>query len=325
MPGTFGRLAADGARAVAANRCFLYVWRAGRRRGTVLRGCRRVGPNLDSRLDEFALAGKRIAWMREETASHGFLLQSELMVKAPGTHTREVASAYQEYGEGGLLWTLAGAGDTLAFGWTSQSADAEGVPVYEDQAYRLASWAAAPGAVACPAADGLLPSPPTPPWCVAAGTEESHVVAVAGGRILLGDLDGEGSLVEPDGAVHVVPLQQYRRGDALALTRERVLVLDSKKLWTYDLSGDAAGAWATGSRATALSVGGRFALYRIRHHWFLLRLSAGSGYASLLRARGGRRIVAASLTSAGLFFLYRPSRKHERLAYVPSARLRSTP
>jgi hypothetical protein len=313
----YGRLVADGRRAAAVGGCGILLWKAGARKGTTVPACR--SGHVDSwGLDEVALAGDRLAWMREEAISHGMRVQTELVVKTGTGKPREIASAYNDSGYGAYLLTLAGSGDTLAFAWT-YSFDQDD----QEQVYRISRTA---GAGPCPyEPEGLLPNPPQTSFCANTGLEIGLVRGASQGRILV-SFAGFYSIgvVEPDNSEHDLAIPSSQKHLELAISGPDVLVLQAggSTLDVYDAgAGTLRRSWpiARVGTVTRLSAAGGFALFAARG-FHLVRLSDGSERTVL--APGGKHPIAATVTSAGLFLLYR-LKGHERLGFVPLGRLRA--
>jgi hypothetical protein len=307
-----GRLAADGKRAAAAGSCFVQLWKVGARKPTLPGGCRgRAGIDFEG-VDEIALAGDRLAWMRQESISHGTRVQTELVVKDGAAPARAIASAYNDSGFGAYLLTLAGDDGTLAFGW-DYSFDED----FDLRAYRIGRTN---DADPCPfEPDGLLPNRLTQ-YCVDTGVH-GLVRAVSGSRILVsfGDLLG---IVEADNSEHDLPVPFTLGEDAVALSGSTLVVLraGSAGLRVYDVeSGSLEHEWRVPKlvRPSRLTVGGGFAVYASKGV-HLVRLSDGRHVK--LQIPRGKRPVAATLEQAGLFVLYRVGRR-ERLGFVPRAQL----
>jgi hypothetical protein len=314
----YGRLVADGSRAAAVGGCGILLWKAGARKGTFVQPCR-GSRKVDSwGLDEVALAGDRLGWMREESISHGMRIQTELMVKTGPSKPREIASAYDDSGFGGLLISLAGGGDTLAFAWT-YSFDEDS----EDHVYRLSR---AEDAGPCPAEpDALLPNPPQTSYCEDTGLPGGLVRGASGGRILV-SFGGFSliSVVQPDNSVLDLPVPESQKHLELGISGSDVVVVKAggSTLDVYDaVAGALRHRWpiARLSSVRHLTVGGGFAVFNAKGT-HLVRLSDGSERTVL--APGKKPPVAAAMSSAGLFLLYRVKRG-ERLGFVPVSRLKA--
>jgi hypothetical protein len=311
----YDRLVADGRRAAAVGGCGILLWKAGARKGTSVPACR-SGHVDSSGLDEVALAGDRLAWMREEAISHGMRVQTELVVKTGRAKPREIASAYNDSGYGAYLLTLAGSGNTLAFAWT-YSFDQDD----QEQVYRISRTT---GAGPCPfEPEGLLPNPPQTFYCSNTGLEIGLVRGVSQGRILV-SFAGFYSIgvVEADNREHDLAIPSSQKHLELAISGPDVLVVQAggSTLDVYDAgAGTLRRSWpiARVGAATRLSAAGGFAVFAARGI-HLVRLS--DGLERTVLAPGGKPPVAANLTSAGLFMLYR-LKGHERLGFVPLGRL----
>ncbi len=325
LRGGYGRLAADGPRAAAVAPCGIILWTAGKPKGTFVDPCRAARGVDFSGTDEVALAGNRLAWMREEWISHGFVVQTELVVKTGTGKPREISDAVNDNGEGGWLLTLAGDGDTLAFGSTYDSLDV-GIPVHEEHVFRIGRASSEPGASRCPhEAEGLLPNPPPAHLCIDTGLQDGSVRSVSQGRILVSFGDGLAGIVEPDNTEHDLPLPETQKHVELAISGKKVVIVRAggKTLDVYDAeSGALRHRWpiarATGLRR--LSVAGGFAVFSA-NGFHLVRLSDGSE--TTLLAPGGKPPVTATLEPTGLYLLYR-TKRHERLGFVQMVRLRTT-
>ena len=313
----YGRLVADGERAAAVGGCGILLWKAGSRKGTFVQPCR-AERGVDAwGVDEVALAGNRLAWMREESISHGMRVQTELVVKNGAAKQHEIASAYNDSGFGAYLLTLAGGGDTLAFGW-SYSFDED----FREQVYRISRTS---GAGLCPSEpDGLLPNPPQTLVCASTGLNAGLVRGVSGGRILVsfGGFQQVG-VVEADNSEHDLPIPPTDKHLELAISGADVGVVQAggSTLDLYDAdTGALRRRWpiARVGAVRRLSLGAGFAVFASRGI-HLVRLSDGSERTVL--APGRKAPIAATLTSTGLFVLYR-AKNHERLGFVPAPGLR---
>ena len=315
IQGFDGRLDADGRRAAAIGGCGIDLWKPGARKTTFVQPCRYTRRVDFAGVDEVALAGDRLAWIREESISHGMRFQTELVVKAGSRKAREIASAYDDSGFGAYLIGLDGDGDTLAFAW-HYSFDED----VQEQVFRISRT---DDAGACPVeSDGLLPNPPQAFFCVDTSLPLGSVESVSQGRILVsfGDLLG---VVERDNSEHDLPIPFSVDDDVAVLAGAEVVVVHERgsTLDVYDsLTGSSSKRWPIPLAAEIgpVSVAGGFAVYSsngIR----LVRLR--DGRIRKLQIPRGKRPVAAALEPAGLFVLYRT--KHgERLGFVPMQRLR---
>jgi hypothetical protein len=312
----YGRLVADGMRAAAAGGCTILLWKAGTRKATSLGACRGSRALEGWSLDELALAGSRLAWMREESISHGMRVQTELVVKTGAAKPRQIASAYNDSGFGGWLLSLDGGGDTLAFGWQYAFDEND-----EDHVYRIAKTG---GAGPCPFEEGsLLPNPPQTTFCADTGLPGGLVRGVSGRRILV-TFGGFRliSVVQPDDSVVDLAIPPSQKHLELGISGRDVVVLQAggSKLDVYDaMTGSLRRSWPVGriGTVTALSVDGGFAVFRAKGT-HLVRLS--DGRQRMLLAPGRRPPLATSLTRTGLFVLYR-TKQGRRLGFVPLGKL----
>jgi len=321
LKGGYSRLVADGRRAAAVAGCGIVLWKAGARKGTFIQPCRPARGVDFSGTDEVALAGSRLAWMREEWVSHGQRVQTELVVKTGSGKAREIANAYNDNEEGSWLLTLAGAGDTLAFGWTFDSFDDPANPVHEERAYRVSTAESSE----CPHEPGLLPNPPAARLCVDTGAETHLVRSVSAGRILV-SFSGfyRVGIVERDNSEHDLPIPASQKHLELGLSGTDVVVLRAggRTLDVYDAqSGAVRHRWPIAPVGTVrrLTVAGGLAVFAA-NGTRLVSLSNGSERTVL--APSGKPPIAATVTSAGLFLLYRMN-GHERLGFVPLRQLRA--
>lgn len=322
LKGGYTRLVADGRRAAVVAGCGIVLWKVGQRKGTLVQPCRPARGVDFSGTDEVALAGSRLAWMREEWVSHGQRVQTELVVKDGAGKAREIANAYSDSEEGGWLLTLAGAGDTLAFGSTFDSFDDPTNPIHEEHVFRVLRA----GGSQCPHEPGLLPNPLPARLCVEANALTYAVRSVSAGRILVSFAGFQQvGVVERDNSEHDLSIPATQKHLELALSGTEVVVLQAggTTLDVYDAESGALRRRLPIARVgtvTRLSVAGGFAAFASRGI-HLIRLSNGSERSVL--APNGKPPIAATLTSAGLFLLYRINR-HERLGFVPMAVLAAT-
>jgi hypothetical protein len=312
----YDRLVADGTRAAAANGCSIALWSAGTRKPSHIEACRGGRALEGGGLDEFALAGNRLAWMREEYQSHALQVQTELVVKNGSARPRQIASAYDDAGFGGLLISLAGRGETLAFASTYQFDED-----FEDHVFRISPTA---GAGPCPFDEGaILPNPPQTTFCADTGLSTGLVRGVSDGRILVSIAGFQIiSVVEPDNAVVDLQVPATEKHLELGISGTDVVVVKAgtATLDMYDaVAGTLRRRWpiAKVGSVSRLSVGGGFALFAWRG-FHLVRLSDGKERSVL--APGRKPLIAATLSERGLFMLYRV--KHgARLGFVPVSRL----
>ncbi|MBA3717717.1 MAG: hypothetical protein H0W87_05785 [Actinobacteria bacterium] len=307
----YSKVIADGRRAAAVAPCGIMLWTAGKRTGSFTDPCRPLSGLDDSDAYAFALAGNRLAWLREEWVSHGMVVQTELVVKTGAGKPREIASAYEEYQEGSWLLSLAGAGDTLAAGWTYESF-ADETPVLDERVYRIGGGSSGQ----CPSASGLLPNPPAAHICRDTGVFGSSVRSVSQGRILVTFGAGSVGIIDRNNQEHDLSIPRYGESDAIVLAGSKVVLLNPKSLEIYDAdTGEMIDHWGTGTSVHRnLSVAGDLAVFG--SHLMHLR----SGAHSTLVAPGGKPPIATRLSSAGLFFLYKVGRT-ERLGFVRASRL----
>lgn len=318
----YGRLVADGTRAAAVAPCGMVLWAAGKPKGTFIDPCRPARGVDFSGTDEAALAGNRLAWMREEWTSHGLVVQTDLVVKTGTGKPREIANAFSDNSEGGLLLTLAGDGDTLAFGWTHDSFEDPGIPVHEERVFRVARASSASGVAQCPHASGLLPNPPAARLCLDTGLEAGSVRSVSGGRILVSFGGGLVGVVARDNSKHDLEIPYREQRDQVALAGADVVLVrrGGKTVDLYDgESGALVHRWpiARAVNVRRLSVGGGYAVFAARGvHLVRLR----DGVERTLLAPGRKPPVAATIEPTGLFLLYRV-KGGERMGFVPISRL----
>ena len=317
VPKTTDEVVADGNRAAALDYCAIRLWRPGFTKTALVKPC--IPPASiegSTSLDAVALAGDRLVWIRDETESHGEYVDSQLVVKTGSRKPYEVVSSSADVfaNSGDQLVSLAGSGNTVAFGWTYNNGDFIN-PVQKERIFLLVR-ASDPRAAPCPSfgssADRL---------CVDAGVDDSVVDSAAAGRVLLSFGDGAVEVVEPDGSARILHIPYAASKDDLALLgSELVVIRASGNAAVYDAStGAQLQTWpivrATGLRR--LTVGGGYALFRM-HGFQLLKLSTGRELT--LVAPTGKPPTDASVTSTGVFFLYRVGRRL-RLGFVPFARL----
>lgn len=315
----YSQIVADGRRAAAVSWCGIIQWAAGQRKGAFTKACRPLG-NLDGTgADEFALAGNRLAWLREEEVSHALVVQSELVVKTGSSPPREIASAYNEYGDGSWLLGLAGGGGTLAVGWTFDTLDDQNVPVHDEAVYRISPTTV--GSKTCPHAAGLLPSPPAARFCVDSGLPGGKPVAASHGWIL-GRYYGKLYVTDPSGATTELSVPNAA---FVALSGKTIVIVRTGKqsaVETWDaesghrLSRHALPPLHHATQLQKLTVGGAFASF-----WShgLHVVSLRDGRDRIVKVPGGTPVHGA-LTSAGLFVLYRV-KGGERLGLVPISKL----
>jgi hypothetical protein len=314
----YAQVVADGRRAAAVAPCGILQWTPGARKGAFTDPCRPLSGLDQSDAFAFALAGNRLAWLREEWVSHGMVVQSELVVKTGAGKPREIASAYDEYEEGSWLLSLAGGGGTLAAGWKNDSFEDPENPVFDQRVFRIGG----PGAALCPSATGLLANPPAARLCFDTGLPGGTVAAASRGWILT-RYYGELWVAHPDGTMSRLPIT---KAGLIALSGSTVVVVRTGKqsaveTWSAD-SGAllARHALAPLARYTGrLAVGAGFALFA-SHGLHLVRLADGRD--RLITLPGGKAPVAGALTDAGLFLLYR-AKQGMRLGFVPADRLRA--
>jgi hypothetical protein len=325
VPRLFDGLVADSGRVAAVGpACRIDLWRPGRRTASVVQACRTTPRDWGSGIDEVALAGDRLAWIREESVSHASRVQTDLVVKAGSGKARVVASGYvdQLAGEGTRLFSLRGAGTTLAFGWESQTTDPNGVAGYDERAYRVARATSEPGTGACPAQADLVSNPPPARLCTNTGLYASVVESVFQGRLLVSYFDSHAAIVEPDNSAHDLSIAYNEHRDDLALSGTNVVVVRSggTTLDVYDSASSARlHSWtiAPAARLGALSINAGFAVFAARG-FHLVRLSDGSEQTLLTPA--GTTPIAVTLDASGLFVLYRAG-GGTRLGFVPLSRL----
>jgi hypothetical protein len=312
----YAKVIADGRRAAAVAPCGIVQWVAGQRKGSFTDPCRPLSGLDDSDAFAFALAGNRLAWLREEWVSHGMVVQTELVVKTGAGKPREIASAYDEYQNGTWLLSLAGGGDTLAAGWTLDSFDDSDNPVHDERIYRIGGSKAGP----CPAAEGLLPNPPAAHLCSDSGLPGGTVLSASGGRILTRFY---GSFYVADATGTVTKLAAENVG-LLALSGSTVVAVRTGKqsaLETYDAgSGQLLAKYPLPplNRYTGvLTLGAGYALFA-SHGLHLVRIADGRD--RLVTLPGGKSPVAGALGNTGLFLLYR-TKQGLRLGFVPAAKL----
>jgi hypothetical protein len=313
----YAHVIADGRRAAAVGPCGIVQWSPGQRRGAFTDPCRPLSGLDDSDAYDFAIAGDRLAWLREEWVSHGMVVQSELVVKTGTGKPREVASAYNEYEEGTWLLGLAGGGDTLAVGWTNDTFPDGGVPEHDEKVFRVAERTA--GATTCPHASGLLPNPAAARLCVDSGLPGGKPIAAAGDRVL-GRYFGKLYVADPSGQATKLTIHDT----ALAtLSGTQIVIVRTGKQSALELW-DAKSGTIRSRRSLPplngsvgkLTVGGHFASFWSRG---LHLVSLKDGRDRIVKIAGGTPVHGA-LTSAGLFVLYRV-KGGERLGFVPLARL----
>ncbi len=319
----YAQVVADGRHAAAVSyaHCRVLQWTAGAKKGTSTRTCRPLGDLDGSGATEFAMAGTRLAWLREEEVSHAMVVQSELVVKTGAGKPREIANAYNEYGSGDWLLGLVGGGNTLAVGWTFDTFDDQNVPIHDERVYRISATVA--GSHRCPHTNGLAPSPPPAQVCVNSGLPGGKPVAASNGWIL-GRSSGKLYITDPSGSAKQLSIPNAAFA---ALSGQTLVIVRTGKqsaVETWDA--------ANGQRLS------RHSLPPLHHATQLQKLTVGGGFASFWShglhivslANGRDRIVIlprgtpvhGALTSAGLFILYRV-KGGQRLGFVPTARLRA--
>ncbi len=325
VPRTYDGLVADAGRVAAVGPvCGIRLWRPGKPKTSFVQPCRATPRDWGGGLDVVALAGDRLAWIREESVSHASRVQTDLVVKAGSGKPRVIASGSIDLfaNDGTQLFSLGGAGTTLAFGWESQTPDTNGVVDYDERVYRVARAASEPGTDTCPAQDDLVSNPPPAHLCTNTGHYVSTVESVSQGRLLVSSGNSEAAIVEPDNRAHDLSIPYNGAHDDLALSGTDVVVVRAggTTLDIYDAErGSRLHRWriARASGLAALSTDGRFAVFGA-HGFHLVRLSDGSE--RTLLAPGGTRPIAATIDSTGLSVLYR-TRGRTRLGFVPLARL----
>jgi len=325
VPHLYDGLVADAGRvAVVGSPCGIGLWRPGKPTPSFIRACRSTPRDWGSGIDGVALAGQRLAWIREESVSHGSRVQTDLVVKAGSGKPRVIASGYIDLfaNVGTQLFSLRGAGSTLAFGWESHTTDPNGVVDTDERVYRLARAASEPGTDTCPGQNDLVSNPPPARLCTNTGHYVSTVESVSQGRLLVSSGNNDAAIVEPDNKAHNLSIPFRWEIDDLALSGTNVIVVraDSTTVEIYDAeSGTRLHRWpiARASSLKGLSVDSRFAVFEARG-FHLVRLSDGSE--KTLLAPGGTRPIDVALDSSGLFVLYR-THGRTRLGFVPLARL----
>jgi hypothetical protein len=319
LPRGYTSVVADGGRAAAVGACAIRLWRPGLRTTAFVKPCR-PPPSTEgsTSLDTVVLAGDRLAWLRDQTESHGERLYTQLVVKTGSGKPREVVSTNVDVFSttGDQLTSLAGSGNTLAFGWTYNNGDFVN-PIEDERVYRLV-LPSDPRAAPCPEGAGFS----SLVLCSNTGVYGSFAQSAANGRVLVNYRDSDAEVVEPDNAVHRLTIPYTQSTDDLALSGSEVVVVRARgtALSTYDAnSGALLHNWhiARANGLGALTVAGGYAVFKA-HGLHLVQLSTGRELT--LVAPGGKPPLDASVTSNGLFVVYRVGRR-TRLGFVPLARL----
>jgi hypothetical protein len=313
----YTRLVADGKRSAAVKGCSIALWTVAQPKASAIDGCR-SSRQLFLGVDEIAVAGSRLAWMRHETNADGLQLQTELIVKTGSAKPHEIADTFTDGSTGGTLLTLAGQRNTLAFAFDFSS---DGFQL-EEHVYKIAQAETDHGADWCPhSTDGLLPTPPPKHLCIDPGLGTGLVRSVSDGRVLVSFGDDLLGVVQADNSERDLPIPFKEETDQVALSGTQVVVLHAgaTTLDVYSDTGALQHKWPIplASSPRKLSVAGGVAVYA-SHGLHLVRLANGS--ATTLRAPGGKPPIAAAMTPSGLYALYSVKRR-ERLGFVPIARL----
>jgi hypothetical protein len=318
LPRGYVAVVADGGRAAAVGDCAIRLWRPSLRTTAYVKPCLpRLSIEGSTSLDTVVLAGDRLAWLRDQTESHGQQLYTQLVVKTGSQKPREVVSAdLSDFATtGGQLISLAGSGNTLAFGWTYSNPNRTN-PVEYERIYRLvlpSDLRAAP----CPDEGGGFSSLRL---CSDTAVYGNFARSAADGRVLVDYGDGDAEVIEPDNTRHRLTFPYKQATDELALSGSDVVVVRARGtlLSIYDATnGTLMHSWPI-ARATglgALTVAGGYAVFEA-HGLHLVQLSTGREL--MLLAPGGKSPLDASVTSKGLFVVYRVGR-HTRLGFVPLA------
>jgi hypothetical protein len=319
LPRGYVAVVADGGRAAAVGDCAIRLWRPGLKTTAYVKPCLpRLSIEGSTSLDTVVLAGARLAWLRDQTESHGERVYTQLVVKTGSQKPREVVSANVDVfsTEGDQLTSLAGSGNTLAFGWTYNNGDFIN-PFEDERVYRFV-LPSDPRAAPCPEGAGFS----SLHLCSNTGVYSSFAPSAADGRVLVDYGDGVAEVIEPDNTVHRLTFPYKQSTDDLALSGSEVVVVRARgtTLSIYDAtSGTLLHNWPI-ARATglgALTVAGGYAVFEA-HGLHLVQLSTGRELTLL--ATGGKPPLDASVTSNGLFVVYRVGRR-TRLGFVPLARL----
>jgi hypothetical protein len=298
-----GSLVAYATETFAPTNCFnVFTWNVETRGGILVSG--RKGGSCGSdephgqRVVRIAIAGKRLAWIRNitgNTESDDYLFTTVL----PGPRERQLASATRR-------------GDTsggpLEGGWIGGLVGSDGV-------LAVNRWSTGSAGTVTRASLGLVE--PTGLDVIARGPATVTAESAGEGRIAVARADGSAAIYSTSGTLlrTIAPSSLA----AVALSPDRLVVLTkTRMLEVYDAaSGALLRTASVPGGATNLDADSGIAVFSVSRTLYGVQLTTGK---QVVLATGKRRIVAARIDSSGVVFAFntvRGSRSIGNLAFLP--------